>query len=302
MKFFIFFLLLSVSDYAFSDTPESISSLFSGKNIYAPSVLSDGQYKMWYGGWQTQADYPNDLIYYRSSANNETWSSPVVVLRPIDIGTNVVHVNDPSVTKHFNQSNGKWQYTMFYTVCVSPCNQQDNQVWSSTSPDGTHWGNHKVLLAGGFGSAEPSAILQTGINGAFWRVYYVDRTDASRVKFVNVNGNREAISTAIAYTHPGTISGVEVRYINNQWQMFFNVFYTDRVDIFKTISSTNDTWVNFEPLIVNTGATFCGTLTPAILDAGPGKYFLYFGLTKREINGSCDLTKQTSIEKWKWVD
>jgi len=28
---------------------------------------------------------------------------------------------------------------MFYTVCVSPCVQSDNQVWSSVSSDGVHW-------------------------------------------------------------------------------------------------------------------------------------------------------------------
>ncbi len=55
---------------------------------------------MWYGGWQTDADFPHDKIYYRVSADNVNWSEPITVLRPGDVASNAQHVNDPTVTLH----------------------------------------------------------------------------------------------------------------------------------------------------------------------------------------------------------
>lgn len=299
-------LLLLSAVPASADTVVSQVALFAGRNVYAPSVINDeGIYKMWYGGWQTEADFPNDKIYYRTSSDNTNWSAPMTVLQPSQVHPNAQHVNDPSVTKHFDATNGLYQYTMFYTVCMNPCNPSDNQIWSSTSADGVNWENHQMLLAGPPGPAEPSIIIDPEPDGTFWKVYYVDRLEPTKVKVARVDGNRNATSVQIVYTFPGetqSISGPEVRAFNGKWHLFFNVFFADRVDIYKVESTSNTTWPStFEIVIQNSGPLFCGTLTPSILPAGGAQYDLYYGLTPRPASG-CDLTQQQSVHRWRMED
>ena len=86
---------------------------------------------MWYGGWQSDSDYPNDKIYYRTSTDNINWLAPATVLRPADVSPNAYHVNDPTVTKHFNTATSAYQYTMFFTVCMNPCADDATELWSA---------------------------------------------------------------------------------------------------------------------------------------------------------------------------
>ncbi len=315
-------LLLLCTTAARADTVLDTRSLFGGRNPYAPTVILDGgTYKMWYSGWQTQADYPNDRIYYRTSVDNTSWSAPLTVLQPASIGPSVTHVGDPSVTKHFNGVSGTWQYTMFYTVCVNPCEQQHNQVWSSVSSDGINWHTHIPLLQSGSGPAEPSAIIDPQGDGTFWKVYYLDRFDPLRVKMVRVNGNRNGFAVQVVYTYPrqpvdiNVISSAEVRPINGKWQLFFNAFQGPagnpggvplmRVDLYKVESFSNESWGSnpYEVLISNGGPTHCATTTPGVLPAGGTDYHLYFGLVPRNADGTCmDLSTHNSIQRWTWRD
>lgn len=300
--FLCLLLCLLITSVAYADTVLQMHALFGGTNIYAPTVILDGAtYKMWYGGWQVPG--AQDKIYFRTSANNSNWSAPMTVLVPSQIGPGVLHVNDPSVTKHFNQTNGQLQYTMFYTVCMLPCEQQDNQIWSSTSSNGITWTHHQPLLNDAVGSAEPSAIIEPGAGG-FWKVYYVDRLDATKVKMIRVDGNRNRVSEPqVVYQHSGgAISGVEVRQIGGTWHLFFNAFFVDKVDIYRTESASNELWPSaFTILIENSGPAFCGTLTPGVLPASDVQYDLYYGLTPRSADGSCNLTQQQSIQRWRFA-
>lgn len=280
------------------------TTLFSGRNVYAPTLMRDGQeYKMWYGGWQTDGDFPNDRIYYRTSSDNQTWSAPVTVLTPSQIpapsGKTVVHVNDPSVTKHQNAVNGVWQYTMFYTVCVAPCEQRDNQIWSAVSADGITWEYPQALLAGDTGPSEPSAIVDSG-TGGFWKVYYVDRLNATKVQMATVTGDRQATAVQIVYSGSQTLSGSEVRFFNGKWHLFNNLFSADHVDIGVTTSNDNTLWQSaLQPLFTNTNTGRCATVAPGVLPAEGNQYDLYFGLSSGMVAGSCDLSKQQSIQRWR---
>jgi hypothetical protein len=221
---------------------------------------------MWYGGWQdTNVNQGHDFIYYRDSADNYNWSSFVIVLEPWQVTSNAMHVNDPSVTKHFNTTNGQWQYTMFYTLCVSPCtSQSQNEIWSTTGPDGIHWYNHQLLLSGSLGPAEPAAIIDPQPDGTFWKVYYADRNDATKMKMASVNGNRTAINVQVVFTNPGgqAISSPEVRNVNGVWDLWFNVHFTNELDIYKTTSSVNTSWPSSDQVLIqNSGPTYCASLT-----------------------------------------
>lgn len=289
-------------------------ALFSGANIYSPTVLTDGAtHKMWYSAWQVAGNF-NDRIYYRTSTDRNTWSAYQEVLSPAMLGSNVTHVTDPSVTKHWNALSGQYQYTMFYTVCMKfppqqTCDPQaGNQVWSSVSSNGIQWSGHKVLLSSGLGSAEPSAIIDQQADGSFWKVYYEDRLHAGVIKVAKVDGNRNAISTAIVYTSNETMANPEVQYFNGQWHLFFNVYtgsfngYPLRGDIKKAIGATNTSFYNAQTLIANSGAPFCATIGPGITPVSGNTYDLYFGLNPTQPNGTCDFTKNTAIHRWRMAE
>lgn len=298
--------VLFAAGLAFADTVLQMNWLFSGTNIYSPTVLlDDGVYRMWYGGWQNSNQWDTqDLIYYRYSSDNLNWSSQTTVLTPAGVSPYAYHVNDPSVTKHFNTANGQWQYTMFFTVCVNSCTvQSDNEIWSATSADGINWFYPQVLLQGSSGPAEPSAIIDPQSDGTFWKVYYADRNDDTKIKMASVNGNRAAINTQVVYTISTgqAISSPEVRNVNGVWDLWFNVHLATEVDLYKTTSSSNTSWPsNYQVLIQNTGPSYCGTITPGVLPESSGQYNLYFGLTVRQPNGNCDLRYNQSIQKWLW--
>jgi hypothetical protein len=314
---------LSTTQVVYADTVVSMNYLFSGRNIYAPTVIQDGGlYKMWYGGWQDN-NQTTDKIYYRYSADGTNWSNPETVIVPEQNGApSATHINDPSVTKFINGVNGQAQYTMFYTLCVSPypCiegSQERNELWSAVSNDGINWFYHQRLLDSGMGAAEPSAVVKLWPNGQFkqWNVYYVDRKDPiHQVKKIAVSGDREPIGAAtsvyISSNNPSfALANPEVRYFNGKWHLFVNQYedrsgdYPKYANILKA-ESLSPTWTDNSatPLITN-GTQFCATLTPGVLPISGDTYALVFGLTSRSANGVCDFANNTtSIQRWIWRD
>jgi len=295
------------------DTVLEMNSLFSGLNIYAPSTLYvvDTHY-LWYSGWQSAADWPNDNIYFRSSLDGLDWSDPITVITPEDV-PGIYHVGDPSVAPAWDAVNERITFVMFYTACLDPCTyQSDNEIWSAVSEDGINWSGHRPLVANGMGAAEPSALFALGAlggGGAAWEVYYVERLDAQLVKLARVDIDRNVIDTQVVYRHAtgGTeaISGVHVGRFNNRWNLFFNVFYgtpLDRVDIYKTESISRYSFPELGiPQIENQGPDFCATLTPSALPLQDGEYALYFGLVPRQPDGSCNLADRSeAVHVWYW--
>ncbi|NOT88122.1 MAG: hypothetical protein HOP03_08060 [Lysobacter sp.] len=221
---------------------------------------------------------------------------------------------DPSVTKHWNNLSGRYQYTMFYTVCMKfppqqTCDPQaGNQIWSSVSSNGIEWGAHKMLLSSGLGSAEPSAIIDQQADGSFWKVYYADRLNLGVIKMAKVDGNRNAISASVVYASNETMTNPEVRFFNGQWHLFFNVYtgspngYQLRGDIKKAIGATNTNFHSAQTIIANSGSPYCATIGPSITPAGGNTYDLYFGLNQTQANDICDFTKNISIHRWRMAE
>jgi hypothetical protein len=134
-------------------------------NIYGPSLIVDGVYKMWYSAWQDgsakdSAGHFHDTIYYRESVDNVNWGGFTAVYSTADIEAALgpayagrfTHITDPSVTKHINSVTGKAQYTMFFTACISAVSNQQcddqkgNEIWSAVSDDGRHWLHPQRLI------------------------------------------------------------------------------------------------------------------------------------------------------------
>lgn len=305
---------VALSGTAAADSLIEARSLFVGANVYAPTVITDGAtHKMWYSAWQVAGNY-NDRIYYRTSNDQNTWSAYQEVLSPVMLGANVTHVTDPSVTKHWNALSGQYQYTMFYTACVTSSSQQScdpqagNQVWSSVSSDGINWVGHKMLLSSGLGSSEPSAIIDQQPDGTFWKVYYEDRLDPGSIKMAKVDGNRNAIAASVVYTGTETVANPEVRYFNGEWHLFFNVYtgvlngYPLRGDIKKATGATNTNFYNAQTVVANSGSPFCATIGPGVEPVSGNTYDLYFGLNATQPDGTCDFTKNTSIQRWRLAE
>lgn len=293
-----------------------------GQNVYSPSVVyQNGKYLMYYGGQQNAGTAIYDQIYLKTSTDKINWSAPIALFSAKDISPRGVHANDPSVV-----INGL-QYTMFYTYTESEHEQNQTQIYSAISTDGIHWAYHKPLLSGGPG--EPSAITDQTLEG-MWLVYFVDRTFPTQVRRVRVNYKREAVGTAeIAFAAPmarsiKTISSPEVRFFNGVWQLFFNQFENNGVDLYKITSSNNLTWEQYtyypgpDPRWPNLGMRFalehpitlivrastdsnvCAAITPALFPTSSSSnlYDLYFGMSLRYPNGSCPIYPVGQIMRW----
>lgn len=318
--------ILLLHPIAQADQVLSMNLLFGGHNIYGPNVLYDhqaGVYKMWYMGWATSGQ-TQDYIYYRTSGNGADWSPALISLTPghlngkPGVDVQVKHTGDPSVTKHYNAHNGTYQYTMFLTVCKNNCTEtlasNDNEIWSMVSTDGVNWLYPKVLLRSAKGPAEPHAIVDP--NGdTFWKVYYADRLDSSKIKMAKVSGNRDVLSIQTVYTNPahlGAVSGPEVHNINGSWRIFFNThngsdaLHGDpsradyRVDILEARSASNELWPSSPNGLVLNGiqpGTGCATSTPGVVSHG-ASYELFFGYANRRADGVCENTRHNSIHKW----
>ena len=309
---------------AHADTVVDQRQIFEGRNVYAPTLLFDSQeniYKMWYGGWQSQSDYPNDSVYYRTSSDGYNWSSPQTVLSPGQVAPDAIHINDPSVTKTMNGVNGEYQYTMFYVNCVAPCNNySQNQIWSAVSSDGINWQYHQPLITDSQGASTPSAVVDPQSDGTFWKVYYSNTTEDGAqpvtVFLAKIGGNRSVISEdepvfKFPKLNGGVMANPDVKFVAGSWQLFFNVynvipgFRHTTHDIYKVRSSTNMSWSadDVVPLIVNNPAgNVCGTIAPGILPIdSPGQYLIQFGQTPYS-GGDCDLSQQSSMQQWIWQD
>lgn len=293
----------------------STETIFSGRNIYSPSIVFDasaGKYKMWYGGWQTQSDYPHDRIYYRESKDASIWSAPTTVLVPDQLPIANSHVNDPTVVMQTNAKTKTVQYTMFYTVCVNPCTKNaNNQIWSSVSSDGLTWKFNKPLIRHS-GAAVPSVVLLKGSDPVIWRVYFSRTSEANdapkRIYAVDVNGDRDPVGaerTVFTHKGAGVIANPEVRQVGRSWHLLFNVYHKqagakrDTGDIYLVSS---DSPIRFSsasarPLVENDpGNALCASVAPALLTIG-NKILLQFGQANYQRNGVCDFSVFHSLRQ-----
>jgi hypothetical protein len=260
---------------------------------------------MWYGGWQSEADYPHDKIYYRESKDSISWSAPRTVLEPSQLPIANFHVNDPSVVVTLNSITKKIQYTMFYTVCVGTCTKNsENQIWSSVSSDGLRWIRHKPLIRTE-GAAVPSAVAFDGAGQSEWRVYYSNTSESrdtpKHIYMAVVDANRNILTKdKVAYTYlgPGVIANPEVRKIAGVWNLLFNVYHTrpgakrNTADIYLAQSPNPTHWRagSERPLIVNDPkGPVCAPVAPTVLSFH-GSLLLQFGQARYGTSGACDFS------------
>jgi len=316
--------LFGVATFANADTYVGGQFVFSGKNVYGPSVINDGGYQMWHSAWQDNW-VVNDTIYYRTSTDNVTWTNAVAVYSPQELEAAVPslaglieHVTDPSVTKHINGVTGQVQYTMFFTVCKrtsvsTPCDvQSGNEIWSAVSSDGQHWFYPQALITGSSGhwASEPSAVIDPQPNGTFWKVYYDDRTDSSKVKMVGVGGNRSVVydyGAVLTSSPPVTLANPEVKYFNGQWHLFANHYTSNGqlANIYKVQSSSNESF-DFnaaQGVVMNAGVPYCGTVAPGVLPVGGNQYDIYFGLIENNQPGAtCNMAANTNMVRFRFAE
>lgn len=288
-----------------ADSVTSMHIAFWSINVYSATVILDnGVYKMWYGGWESPGQW-NDAIYYRTSADGVTWSNSQTVVVPGRVLAGAVDANDPTVTKHYNAISKQYQYTMFYTLCVAPCDgdhPSNNQTWSAVSSDGVFWQYHKPLMTTN-GASEPSAII-TGPqqDGTFWQVYYMDVAGTNKqVSMANVSGDRTVLKTRVVYTTHQTLANPEVRQIGGNWVLFTNVYTPQgRADIYNIQSNSNLSWAGaLQPVVVNNGPAICATYAPGVLPLTGNAYAMYFGNTHTNPSTSgCSSSQSTSMQAW----
>lgn len=326
----LFFALFSFKVHA--DTVTGASNAFNGPNVYSPFVMYDfeeGVCKMWYGGWQADQQF-QDHIYYRTSSDCVNWSDNYTeVLTPDGISqlyqqntqqyVSFTHVNDPSVSKHFNPVSQTYLYTMFFTACYAPCADNSdgrgvpNSIWSVVSADGVNWGYptplNPTLPDNVYGDATPSIIVNNSDQyNVYWSVYFSvsSSTGGNSIYLVNADGNRSATGSAFSvfnYYDPPRFGGnPSVFTLGSTWYLLFNTINDyGGFDISYATSSTNDwTQSGASPLVVSTNNPICGAVAPAALPTSSTQYYLYLSIvdeTYTNSNGNviCNLAKNHTV-------
>lgn len=124
----------NVSNVLLTGTGENEIAPHGEGNVYAPSVLIDGnKWKMWYGG---QGKDGHDRISYAESVDGKQWKRIGVVLE--DKTAN--HINDPSVIKVGNT---------FYMYFTRAEKFVIDRICVATSTDGVHWDQKGLALDAG---------------------------------------------------------------------------------------------------------------------------------------------------------
>ncbi|HUR46583.1 MAG TPA: hypothetical protein VMZ27_11960 [Candidatus Saccharimonadales bacterium] len=150
-----------------------------GGNVYAPSVIIDGElWRMWYGG---QGKDGHDRIHYAESHDaGRSWLKKGVVIQ----NESASHVNDPSVLR----ANGKW--FMFYTVAERGT---EDAIALAVSANGLKWEKRGVVLGPGPKGTwdsrlvgRPSVLYE---NGQF-RMWYDGQPTKEDRPAVNLQGPR----------------------------------------------------------------------------------------------------------------
>lgn len=192
------------ASWSLAKDPIMVPSLDSeGDNIYAPCVIFDSHYKMWYGG---QASDGHDRIHHATSKDGINWLKHGVV---VDNGSSE-HVNDPSVVK-----TGKG-YFMYYSDAGD-----DKCIHLAHSFGGEKWQTIGCVLgtsAGGWDSAEvarPSVLYEGGV----FKLWY-DGSDGKNKRAgyaVSEDGlNFEKIGPVL--DHAGAVN---VQHIRDKYFMLF---------------------------------------------------------------------------------
>ncbi len=75
---------------------------------------------------------------------------------------------------------------------------------------------------------------------------------------------------------------------------------TNRRDIEESESDSNTSWTGFSKLINSHGPTYCGTVGPGVLPLAGGSYDMFVGVTRRRSDGTCDVSYQGRIDRWRW--
>lgn len=307
-----------------ADTLTSQNAAFLGPNVYSPDVIYDAQvgyYKMWYGGWQTSGQ-TNDYIYYKTAASPTSWPNTyTTVLTPALVqqqyrqstgrSISIVHVNDPALSKDYNNVNHSYQYTLFYDIATCTTGGNCNSLWSSVATDGISFVYAQpltVTLPAGIGGPQnPDVVSDTsGPPGTVWHVYFsVSSGSISSIWMVYVDGNRNAIGAATqVFTLPGhNVQNPHVVLIGSTWHLFYNIDNPyGGYDIYQSLSSNDTSWTstnNVYQVIGNNNNPICATQTPFALAQDATDYLLYFAPDSGGPSG-CQFSQNTSIQIWGW--
>jgi len=140
-------IFLAVVAIAYADYPVQMRQMLTGRNVYSPEIQrtygvwdTNYDYFMYYGGWETQADVPEDDImlvkgtgqYYDIVWDNNTRQYVIEHQNVTDPRWSVplAHVNDPTIVWSLDQIGGNVLFMYFTGI---PC-------WAETTdPSSSHY-------------------------------------------------------------------------------------------------------------------------------------------------------------------
>ncbi len=291
----------------------STNLLFSGKNIYSPHILKDGNtIRVWYGGWLTEEDVKSgqDVIYYTQSTDGgKSFIKPKLALK-----YDGYQINDPSVVKIYNSISKSDMYLMYYSLL--PMKKVNNQsCWFSTpkscrntiglavSTDAKSWSNVGEVIPtnnryDNNGAWSPSVLK---INNSKFLVYY--NTDPNSgikpqilVTTLTTGGSKITETKKVKFIGDNNSWKLNVdisKDPNNTYHMFYNTFVKDKFVVKHAISSDGITWNT-----ISSGLTLGGgnsnIVTPNVLWDSRNTYSVYFGFDS--VGNNLDF----KIHKWQY--
>jgi len=171
-----------------------IPELNLGIYAYAPTIMDDGVFKMWYCS-SPGAGVPDNIFYSESNALDTGWSRPVIVFRPRTSSPNVGgtpnqsdfdrgETCDPSVIRvngtYYMYYGGNWQLDASGRTAIGVATSQDGINWTRMN-NGRAIIRPKNEVDGIYGAGQPSVFFRDGL----FYMLYVDNSTEYPVNVTN---------------------------------------------------------------------------------------------------------------------
>lgn len=251
-------------------------------NAYAPTTLNyGGKERMWFGGWEKQADQGSDIIYYSENLGTQ-WTAPVVSFKKADYA-----VNDPTVIQH--PVNKDWLF-MYYTA-LHKNHQNGNQLtlknivgFASSINGGRTWTDHGIIIGqnngyNAHGAWAPTAVLPAN-KKEIWLYYHTNSPSNIILRTrLDINGWKQIGKTELVM-FPGEASqhgrvNIDIARDGGTYHMVSNDFSLNNVGYYKSTDGLVFARANVDSPMVKGGANW--VLTPHIRVLKDKLIQLYFG-------------------------
>jgi len=271
----------TVASYPVMPNPPQ-TQVINSYDAYSPEPIDwNGGIRLYFGGWYTAADSPNDSIFVADCPSSGAPCSNVrKVIDPVATGWN--QLNDPSIILHPATASSPAYYIMYMTCDTSP-SPASNGICYSTSwaNDGINWST-PILLTSSY-----------WLPSATWKNDHVElwanEISPGRVVMFNLGSSGVVLGNPTVVQYDNT-SAVPPLYAN------VNVDWRPSIGMYQILAERSVGGTASSPSVIDYLSSADGVnwhlQYPAVISAQPGQFrvgtpgqnpdtaaFVYFGVT-----------------------